>query len=87
MIRDAAGAPRYAISVIEDISTRKIAQDALKKSNEVAATRLAAIDSLYSAAPVGLGFVDAEMRYVRVNETLARIKRSAGRRSPGSQAF
>ncbi len=33
----------------------------------------ALLDALYGAAPVGLGFWDRELRYVRVNEALARI--------------
>ncbi|MFZ1878933.1 MAG: GAF domain-containing protein [Gaiellaceae bacterium] len=33
----------------------------------------ALLDSLYGSAPIGLGFWDRELRYVRVNEALARI--------------
>ena len=33
----------------------------------------ALLDSLYASAPIGLGFWDRELRYVRVNEALARI--------------
>jgi PAS domain-containing protein len=33
----------------------------------------ALLDALYGSAPVGLGFWDRELRYVRVNEALARI--------------
>jgi PAS domain S-box-containing protein len=34
---------------------------------------LALLDMLFTAAPVGLGFFDRELRYVRVNQTLADI--------------
>lgn len=34
---------------------------------------LALVDAIYSNAPVGLGFWDAELRFVRVNERLAEI--------------
>jgi signal transduction histidine kinase/putative methionine-R-sulfoxide reductase with GAF domain len=33
----------------------------------------ALLDSLYASAPVGLGFYDTELRYVRVNDALAAI--------------
>src|SRR5579864_304728 len=33
----------------------------------------ALLDALYSGAPIGLGFLDRELRFVRVNEELARI--------------
>jgi PAS domain S-box-containing protein len=33
----------------------------------------ALLDALYGSAPVGLGFWDRDLRYVRVNEALARI--------------
>jgi signal transduction histidine kinase/putative methionine-R-sulfoxide reductase with GAF domain len=33
----------------------------------------ALLDSLYGSAPIGLGFWDRELRYVRVNDALARI--------------
>ncbi len=38
-----------------------------------AARTSALLDALYGSAPVGLGFWDTELRYVRVNEALARI--------------
>ena len=38
-----------------------------------AARTAAILDALYGSAPVGLGFWDRDLRYVRVNEALARI--------------
>jgi PAS domain-containing protein len=38
---------------------------------------LALLDSLYAQAPVGLAFLDAEMRFRRVNERLARTSNVA----------
>jgi signal transduction histidine kinase len=40
---------------------------------ETARDTEALLDALYSSAPVGLGFWDLDLRYVRVNEALARI--------------
>ena len=41
----------------------------------------ALLDALYQSAPVGLGFWDRELRYVRVNEALARINERSARGS------
>ncbi|HVW90214.1 MAG TPA: GAF domain-containing protein, partial [Gaiellaceae bacterium] len=46
--------------------------------DETARDTEALLDALYSSAPVGLGFWDRDLRFVRVNEALARInERSA----------
>src|ERR1700751_1940564 len=37
----------------------------------------ALLDALYRSAPVGLGFWDRDLRYVRVNEALAAINERA----------
>ncbi len=44
---------------------------------------LALLDMLFAAAPVGLGFFDRELRYVRVNQTLADINGLAVEAHPG----
>ena len=41
--------------------------------NRLARERLAEIEAFYDAAPVGLCVLDAELRYVRINERLAEI--------------
>jgi PAS domain S-box-containing protein len=41
--------------------------------HEEAQGSLALLESVLASAPVGIGFWDAELRYVRVNEALARI--------------
>jgi PAS domain S-box-containing protein len=45
----------------------------LKRSEEESYHRLLELDVLYQTAPVGLGFVDHELRYVRLNQVLAEI--------------
>jgi PAS domain S-box-containing protein len=45
----------------------------LVQANAEAHSRLAEVDHLYATAAVGLAFVDTRLRYVRVNELLARI--------------
>ena len=37
----------------------------------------ALIDAVYATAPVGLAFVDEDMRYVRINEAMAAISRQS----------
>jgi hypothetical protein len=43
----------------------------LERASAEAYQRLAEVDNLYATAAVGLGFVDTELRFVRVNELLA----------------
>ncbi|MCG8352260.1 MAG: PAS domain-containing protein [Chloroflexales bacterium] len=71
--RDVRGEPQYCISVIEDITERKRAEQALVAARRDQAELLAQIEALLANAPVGFAFFDREHRYVRVNETLAAI--------------
>ncbi|MDI1484199.1 ATP-binding protein [Polyangium sp. y55x31] len=45
----------------------------LQASEQAAQRHLALLQNVYSTAPVGLCFLDRDLRYVHVNETLARI--------------
>lgn len=72
-VYDESGAPVRGYGVVFDVTERKEQEEALRRSESIALSRLAEIQTLYSASPVGLGFVDRSMRYVRVNDTLARI--------------
>ncbi|WP_437852161.1 ATP-binding protein [Sorangium sp. So ce363] len=45
----------------------------LRASEQAAQRHLALLQNVYSTAPVGLCFLDRDLRYVSVNETLARI--------------
>jgi PAS domain S-box-containing protein len=45
----------------------------LEHANGEAHNRLAEVDNLYRTAAIGLGFVDTQLRYLRVNELLAGI--------------
>jgi PAS domain S-box-containing protein len=44
-----------------------------KKTEETVLQQLAEIEAIYTSAPVGLGFVDTDLRFVRINEQLAEI--------------
>src|SRR3954452_2046472 len=67
-IDDAEGRPAAMVGVARDVDREhraRIASDEMR----------ALLDAVYATAPVGLAFVDTELRYVRINEALARLSR------------
>jgi PAS domain S-box-containing protein len=56
------------VALVEDVSLQREVE--LERS-----TTLAQLDTLYRTAPVGLAFLDASLRFVRVNEGMARMTR------------
>src|SRR5438094_10666823 len=44
-----------------------------RKLAQTAEYRLAELENLYQAAPIGLAFVDTELRFVRINGSLAAL--------------
>lgn len=54
-----------------DISTRKTYEDTLERNREDLARQYAELENLYDTTPVGLALVGPDMRYIRINETLA----------------
>lgn len=65
-ILDEEGAVTAVVASFADITERVRTERALRRSEQY-------LDMLYRESPVGLAFVDAELRFVRVNEQLARI--------------
>jgi PAS domain S-box-containing protein len=47
--------------------------EAMRNNQRIANERLALIDTIYASAPVGLCFVDRELRYISVNNALAEM--------------
>ena len=72
-VRDAAGAITGIAGINLDITARKEAEDELRRARREARARFREIRALYQNAPVGLALLDRELRYVRINEKLAKI--------------
>ena len=71
LVRDSVGQPKYAIAVIEDITERRKTTLQLEESNALSALRLREIEQIYAQAPVGLLFLDKDLRFLRINEYMA----------------
>jgi PAS domain S-box-containing protein len=73
LTRDADGRPLRMVGTHKDITARRERAAALAASAEVMRRQLAELEAVYGGAPVGLGFVGADLRYVRVNARLAAL--------------
>ncbi|MCE7984970.1 MAG: PAS domain S-box protein [Caldilinea sp. CFX5] len=69
VIRDEAGQPVRLLGINFDITERKEREAMIQQ-------QLAEIEAIYATAPVGLCLLDRDLRYVRINETLATINGS-----------
>ncbi|SDY41980.1 PAS domain S-box-containing protein [Micromonospora pattaloongensis] len=58
------------IGTATDIDERRALEESLHRSERKTAETLTLLESIQSAAPVGLGFVDRDFRYVRANDSL-----------------
>jgi two-component system phosphate regulon sensor histidine kinase PhoR len=76
-VRDAEGARAYVITFFREVTEQVIEADRIEALYVQAQQTTALLDALYVSAPVGLGFWDRDLRYVRVNEALARINERA----------
>jgi two-component system CheB/CheR fusion protein len=72
-LRDVNGDIFAYSSVQRDITERKEAQEKLQASHRVTMSQLAELESIYENTPVGLSFVDTDLRYLRINKRLARM--------------
>jgi PAS domain S-box-containing protein len=67
-IRGATGPVTAFIGIYGDIDGEH-----LRRRQLLASKQLEEIERLYATAPVGLGFLDTDLRFVRVNERMAQI--------------
>lgn len=56
-----------------DITDRKQAQNQIRENEIRIGNQLAELDLVYNTTPVGLSFVDTNLRYIRINKCLAAI--------------
>ncbi|MFB9186741.1 PAS domain-containing protein [Dactylosporangium sucinum] len=59
------------VGTATDIDDQIMLQESLRRSDQQTAETLALLERIQSAAPVALGFVDHEFRFVRANDSLA----------------
>ncbi|BAU63670.1 multi-sensor hybrid histidine kinase [Stanieria sp. NIES-3757] len=60
-------------TVNHDITERKQAEIALQESQHRIQQQLAEIETIYQSAPIGLNVLDADLRFVRINQRLAEM--------------
>lgn len=72
-LRGAEGEIVGGVAVNVDVTDRRRAEEELRRSEEIVRRQLAEIEAIYDAAPVGLGVVDRDLRFVHVNHWLARM--------------
>src|SRR6478609_2176058 len=88
-VRDAQGELLYVIIHFRDVTEEPVfaaeAAGALENASlyREAKRTSALLDSLYNSAPIGLGFWDRDLRYVRVNNALAVINERPSEDHPG----
>ncbi|WP_206602843.1 PAS domain-containing hybrid sensor histidine kinase/response regulator [Leptolyngbya ohadii] len=70
---DADGQFIRLIGITADVTERHQLQFDLEASREVLQRQLAEIETIYQSAPVGLAFLDPDLRFVRINQQLAEI--------------
>ena len=72
-IRNTDGTIKYLEGFITDVTEQKELEEAQMKTEMIAWDRLAEIDGIYDSSPIGLCTLDNDLRYIRINENLAKI--------------
>ncbi|MDX2215395.1 MAG: PAS domain S-box protein [Oculatellaceae cyanobacterium bins.114] len=70
-IRDEQGQIVRVVGSTVDISDRKRTEARLRDSQAQLQQQLAEIEAIYQSAPIGLSILDADLRFVRINQRLA----------------
>jgi PAS domain S-box-containing protein len=73
VLRDVDGTPLTLVGVARDADRTHAVIDELVEVQRSGDEARALIDAVFASAPVCLGFVDTDLRYVRVNEALAAL--------------
>jgi len=74
---------RYLVSIIRDISERKHAEAELSQSREQLSEAFAQLEALVAGAPFALAFLDRELKFIRLNESMARLAGRTEAECPG----
>ncbi len=72
-IKKMDGTIKYIEAFVKDVTEQKEAEEARMKTEMIAWDRLAEIDGIYDSSPIGLCTFDNDLRYIRINENLAKI--------------
>lgn len=82
-VRGDDGSVLYRIASAFDITEQKRAEHELHETQRRSQELLALLDTLQSAAPIGIAFIDRNYRFVRVNEAVATINGVPGQNLVG----
>ena len=72
-VRRADGQVIKWIGTATDIENQKGLEESLHRAQRETAETITLLETLHSSSPVGFGFVDRELRLIRLNETLAAV--------------
>jgi PAS domain S-box-containing protein len=72
-VRDDSGATNHWVAVIRDMTDKHRYERALQESEKSARRQFAELETLYHTAPVGLAMFSPDLRFIRVNESLAEM--------------
>ncbi|MBD2255667.1 PAS domain S-box protein [Nostoc parmelioides FACHB-3921] len=61
------------IGITADVTERQRLEAELEESRTTLQRQLAEIETIYQSAPIGLNFLDTDLRFVRINQRLAEI--------------
>lgn len=70
---DSAGKSLSAFGVSRDVTRSKQIEQQLRMSEGLSRARQAELETLYATAPIGLGVLDSDLRFYRINERLAEM--------------
>ncbi|MDE3166287.1 MAG: PAS domain S-box protein [Acidobacteriota bacterium] len=82
-VRAADGTVTGILSIYTDISASKRTEETHRRQIALADAQLVQLERFYATAPIGLGFVGPDLRYVRVNERLAQMNGRAAAEHAG----
>ena len=68
---DKRGLFRQAIAFLNDVTHHKKTEEALRESEAKVSNQLSELNHIYNLSPVGLAFLDKDLRFIRINKQLA----------------